>query len=465
MTSEIPNFYLSKKKAIRVSLLLVSIPLFLLIYFAGISPLYSIITLFILSGSILFLSKNECAGKPIFSPWFAFPIFYMLMYGVGSIRWIIEESEGIDKGVLLICLGLVSYFIGTLLVAKSRIQRIPPLMTDEMAFVRSSAILLFAIGFAFAILFYYKAGIPVLLEDKLDGRIVAVQKGGNNILFLARLVVPAFILYFIYFFLRDGCLNSQKRIDIYILFLMFLLSFLIMIGTAGRSDLFFLLFMMIVSHYHVSERVRTRTVIILGTILFFMVFIYGFVRVIGADPERLAVYSLFSEGLGIGSSMASMFIIYLIFQLSVYTGNFLVILKVFPNEMMFLQGSNFFITLNTILPGKQQTIGEIIKDVVGVEFKGGGINPTMLGELYLDFGSPYLVIIMFVYGVIYATAFNWYLKTRSLSSTYIYSYFTFVIIISVLGGLFSQLSRWYYLVVILLLLVVTSKSTYRWMKQ
>ncbi len=464
MRREVLNVYISKGKITRASLLLAALPLFFMIYFMGLNPLYSIIILFILGGSIIFLSKEECAGKAIFSPWHTFPIFYMLMYGIGSIRWIIEGSEGVNKGVLLICLGLVSYFIGTLLVARPRSYSSPPLIND-MVFVRISAILLFAIGLVFAIFFYYRAGIPVLLEDKLDGRIVAIQKGGNNILFLARLVVPAFILYFIYFFLKNSYINSQKSIDKIVLFLMFLLCFFVMIGTAGRSDLFFLLFMMMVSYYHVSERVRTKTIIILGSLLFFVVFLYGFIRVIGAEPERLAVYGLFSEGLGIGSNIVSMFIIYLIFQLSVYTGNFLIILKVFPSEIDFLYGGNFFITLNTLLPGKQQTIGEIVKDVIGIEFKGGGVNPTMLGELYLDLGVSYLVIVMFLYGIVYTSVFNWYLKTRNLSSTYIYSYLTFVMVISVLGGLFSQLSRWYFLVVILLLILVTSKSTYRWMKE
>ncbi len=287
-----------------------------------------------------------------------------------------------------------------------------------------------------------KSGLPAFAEDRLALRGEIIDRAGNNVLYLARLVAPSFMISYsfsAYFKKVHGRIVDGK-----LLAALFSVAFLVMISTSSRSDVFFILFMTLLISYLSSKALNIRKLFIASASIALAIFFLGYLRVMNALPDRLEFYLETAETWGFPLASFSAFAVYAILQLSVYTGNILEIISLVPEYLDHFHGRNFLITLSTVLPGKQITTGEILKDAAGLDFLGGGLNPTMLGELYLDNGVWYIGIMMFVYGVLYRISYTFLLERYSPSAILIHAYFTFTLVVSVLGGLFAQISRWYY---------------------
>lgn len=67
--------------------------------------------------------------------------------------------------------------------------------------------------------------------------------------------------------------------------------------------------------------------------------------------------------------------------------NFDLIVKAFPNRLNFLHGQSFFMDLAVLAPGYQPNFGTWLKDQLGLDFTGGSVTVTYLGELYANFGE------------------------------------------------------------------------------
>ncbi|MBA1333419.1 hypothetical protein QQ73_21040, partial [Candidatus Endoriftia persephone str. Guaymas] len=56
----------------------------------------------------------RCYKFEMLSPWGLFVIVYMLLYGVGSIRWIAEENANIARLISISTVGFLMYLLGSL---------------------------------------------------------------------------------------------------------------------------------------------------------------------------------------------------------------------------------------------------------------------------------------------------------------------------------------------------------------
>lgn len=66
--------------------------------------------------------------------------------------------------------------------------------------------------------------------------------------------------------------------------------------------------------------------------------------------------------------------------------NFDLIVNSFPSRLRFLYGKSYLMDLAVIAPGYQINFGTWLKDQLGLDFTGGSVTVTYLGEFYANFG-------------------------------------------------------------------------------
>lgn len=416
------------------------------------STLLVIMALIIIASSSFSIAKFKKLDP--LSPWVAFPILYFLIYGIGSIRWVLFGSENIIDLLVYSNIGIISYYLGTTVFVRSIVHTNNKYKSINAKRQSLAAIFLLIFGALGAATFFFRSGgIPVLSKDLFGGRMLAMELGSHNILYVARLTTVSFAFYFsFYSYVKNYYPHNMTQRKV-ILSTIFISALLMMLSTGNRSDIFFLGFIGIAIHYNSVERTRTLGVMLIALIMLMGIFSLGFYRVYSSDITQLDYLATVTSEAWNSTDILSLWLMYVLFQLSVYTSNFLLILSSFgEGGRDYLMGQVFFVTLWTALPGKQLPLGEILKTDLGLSFLGGGVNPTMLGELYLEFGAVYLVLMMFAYGVILSCLYRRLLNYRFPANNLLYSYVLYALVLSVTGGLFSQLSRWYYLGVILVVL-------------
>ncbi|MNP21876.1 hypothetical protein D3C76_1145130 [compost metagenome] len=93
------------------------------------------------------------------------------------------------------------------------------------------------------------------------------------------------------------------------------------------------------------------------------------------------------------------------YRLIIYISNLEKVFTAFiHHEKLF--GSTFLMDLSTALPGKQVDYQSWLKDIVGLEFEGFGIPPTIMGDLYINFGYPGIIFGCLAFGYLIKTIYQ-----------------------------------------------------------
>ncbi len=73
--------------------------------------------------------------------------------------------------------------------------------------------------------------------------------------------------------------------------------------------------------------------------------------------------------------------------------NYLQVFDIAPEFYGFRYGGSYLDPLWTALPGKQYALAMQLKSVLGMQFKGGGVVPGVLGEAWINFGALGFVLV------------------------------------------------------------------------
>lgn len=84
------------------------------------------------------------------------------------------------------------------------------------------------------------------------------------------------------------------------------------------------------------------------------------------------------------------------------------ILNSFPGREGFLWGRSVMINLATVAPGYQPLFDDYLKHFFNLTYSGGGLNPSIVGELYMTAGYPAIVLGMTMLGCL----FGWIYKRQ-----------------------------------------------------
>lgn len=88
-------------------------------------------------------------------------------------------------------------------------------------------------------------------------------------------------------------------------------------------------------------------------------------------------------------------------EVQVSSSNLELLVETFPSRLKYTHGLTLLYPFYTLLPGHQEGTAERLKDVLGVEFDGGGLTPTIVGDFYIDFGMPGVFLGMLAVGTIF----------------------------------------------------------------
>ena len=94
-------------------------------------------------------------------------------------------------------------------------------------------------------------------------------------------------------------------------------------------------------------------------------------------------------------------------QMYVNASNLERLVQLIPEETPHLWGRGYLIDLAVLLPGSQPNFGTWLKEVIGMEFPGGGITIGLFGEFYANWGAPVAVAGSFGVGLAMASIRPW----------------------------------------------------------
>lgn len=84
-----------------------------------------------------------------------------------------------------------------------------------------------------------------------------------------------------------------------------------------------------------------------------------------------------------------------------------VMYRYFPFHVPFQHGYTYLINLIMLLPGPGKDFTLWLKDAIGFSFSGGGITPSVFGELYINFGNIGIYIGSFILGFVFRKLDEW----------------------------------------------------------
>ena len=145
----------------------------------------------------------------------------------------------------------------------------------------------------------------------------------------------------------------------------------------------------------------------------------------------IVVYNSIRDGVIMGSFGESIFSA---FSNESYVGyiNLQYVLNCFPERHDYMYGYGYLINIIMLGPGNDLDFTLTLKQILGLSFSGGGVTPTILGELYLNFGYVGCMIGMFIIGMVYQKLTK---SIKMSESYYVPVWLTVMLCISIRTGI------------------------------
>jgi oligosaccharide repeat unit polymerase len=389
----------------------------------------------------------------IFSPTIAFPVLYFAVFGLGSLQllgyadrrvlWVTSYAAG----------GIIFYYTGVL-VTKFKMTRSRESSRHSKSLVGWDPFLMKLLIGSFVIIsvtatLYHavRTGLPLFIPNIEEMRIAIQREITAYILFLIRLITPAVFFLLAYGFLYHGVKSA-------VLFFTFAGGLFIILALANRHDVFtYSLGSLLIYHFG-RKNLNLKLlmpVILIGLLGLMAIGFYRLVSVSFMTPEKAFIIQI------AGHNTLLMFLAYSLVQFTIYPLNFATYLDTFPAILPFEYGYSFIRAVSTVLPGHQDLLDEYVKAKLNLQFLGGGINPTILGELYANFGLAG-ILGMSLYGALITYLFYNMQRSRCGINVFAYSFALACLLLSLIGGFFSYFLYFYYIVVIVVVHVITRRK-------
>ncbi|RCX29145.1 oligosaccharide repeat unit polymerase [Bacillus sp. AG236] len=417
--------------------------------------LYALFLLIIFAVIFLgFLFSYRTKGYlDILSPYVYFPLMYLVVYGVGPHKAITLNEEKGYQVLLIIFGGFLMYLMGALFVSSILIKReqnsknIKKLQKEETLVQvkrRYTKIkkLSFYIGVVAMVAFWAKAkGIPALMPDLENSRVVALEGNGIPYYFSMSIMVSVWI-----YFMQDVKIKKQA---IYLI-----IGVALLMSTGWRNTSVALICVAIIL-YHYRKPIPFKKLVITGVTLVFVITVSGLFRIYSSDLQGYELMTMMESGNYIGA-----FFSYLYSYPVVFTDNLILVIDGFSISKQFLHGASLVWNFFLLIPGYDvQAFDFVLKDYLGRGFAGGGLPPTLLGDLYLNFGYIGILIGMIIVGALNSFLHHKFMNNRNnlvgLASIIALYYLS----VSIRGGLenITLITTW----LLILVLALSKMSKYK----
>ncbi len=406
----------------------------------------AVLVLLSLAGAIYDLVHAYLASAPrsfdLFAPHVAFPVAYATLYGVGSLWFAhVRDPSQILHLYPLYFVGLLAFFGGVL--AASSFFREPPKAHGpvEAWIPRRLAVataLLFVFSTTMSLVVVLQAGVPILDRNVETSRTLVLPQVCGYVYYLARTIAVPSLLAIVYFFLHRERLSNPARLFWLVIAALGLLA---LAASGYRNGVVFVLPTALVAYSYLVRRVKGWHVALLLSVFVVLISAYGLFRYQGTIVwDTVAIVR------------------HLLFEVSVVPVGLVTIVDKFPSEIDFFYGRGMLLGFLALAPGKQVVLGPLLKELLGLDYVGGGFSPSVLGSFYLEFGWPGIVGGMFLWGVLLTFLFQ---RLRRRPAEYTVLFYSFVLVYSLVAirtGLLKDIFAVWFLVVLSIVHLYCRKS-------
>jgi len=379
-------------------------------------------------------------GRNIGYPVRAISVIWFIVFGIGpweyvqaGERYALEIVYSGGFSLLMLCCG---YILGRILGNQHQVPAAALLHIDTRVMWLRMRIV-FAISLVATAIFVAVGGIPALQPDALLSRLVVRDQVSSYVLFMLRAGQIPFY-YALALYLCGALRKSPGRTQL--LILMFFVTLFVNWIPAWRNPLMMIILTTMFVFSYSLTKISSFKLTMAAAMAILAMLVLGYLRLMRfAEVENSSTYNYF---LANSSSEFEIFILFIVSQFSSYSYGYLNVLQIFPSRSPFLYGGVFLTSLATILPGKQEMLDDKLKRLAGANFEGGGLNLSLLGESYADFGWVGVMVYPFIYGVV----LGWLMRRVELARTparvVVAAFATTSICLGSLMGLLSLMNFW-----------------------
>lgn len=367
-----------------------------------------LLNVFLLSIPVIYsinssLKKNFQVFSPVFFPFVYFSLYYLVPC---LIKLWADEFHAPFYLKWLHLFGINMFLVGVLVSNIIRRRRKIHISLNFEIFKIQDIMQLLFLGLFFLAVYGFISTIPFQLI-KLGNieqlrRVAEIGKGYikiPGILFTSMAIL----------FLCGKRLAIYKRLN--------LLDFLIFLGgsaaifiTTGHKSPALLPWIILLGLYSKYSIMNVRKLMLVGISLFIVIGTLTYLRGGGAGKSIYA--TIIHQGFG--------------YFYHVYEANYLSILVALEEDKLgFQDGKEYLDNMKMIIPrflypDKPLSFDYYLKEKLGRKFEGGGLPPTMIGSLYLNFGLKGVILGMLMIGFAYNILYYRFLNTVFLSKAVIY---------------------------------------------
>lgn len=343
------------------------------------------------------LLRGENIGYPIR----IISVIWFVIYCLGSSKWFLLGNDNAvfvsfysAFALLSLCSG---YIIGNVVYWRHRQANTSRHLTNFQVRIGSAvtrAQIVLAASFVATLVFIAVGGFPAFRADALTYRLEVRDRVSSYVLFMLRSGQVYLYLYLSVLFFQRKFIGRQR------LKAVSLISFVLFVNyiPGWRNPLMFISMTVLFIYALSKNSIRALPVLASAFVSVLLILVAGFFRLFNlADGQEVASVEYFNR---LGSTKLEIFFLWASSQFSNYSFGFLTAIDIFPSKVNYLFGGVLPTTLYTILPGKQELLDEKLKRWSGLDFDGAGLNLTLLGESYADFGWYGVLIYPLLYGLI-----------------------------------------------------------------
>ncbi len=356
----------------------------------------------------------------LFSPLVAFPIIYVLWFGVGSLTfWEDANPPRYEYFVM----GLLSYLAGALTMRRKGAATGEACGSESASWsalrFRLVVYSLFFLMTGSYVMLIAQIGIPTIHDD------VAFRRAALSSHHYLGAILQSSATTLMLFSAAD--LWSHKRtlapatsIGVIVLGALFLASF----GNKGFV-IIPLLTLLILRHYW-KKAIPGGRFFFVSACLFLISVGYDYTRAMAVNEMEDTTWDemLYTAGA---------------FTLYTNLSNFRDIVQAIPSEVPYQHGYLTFGVLLQTLPGHHESSDEFFRRILGSDFIGGGQPGTVLAPFYGDFGVTGILLGMFLFGAFSAKTYGWTKEKPTFFRVLLYSWLAQTAILSVYGALVTYI--------------------------
>ena len=300
-----------------------------------------------------------------------FSAFYVVLFAFGPMMLYMEGYNYYREVGNFIIISYLCFAVGYRFAGKGKIKHNSHKMflpANKPKSVLAIALMVFFVGMGAYSIYFVKNRHYVFTADLENSRVTAAA-GNGLFLWLGSLVwLSVYMMYE-----QNLITDKYKRVT----YLMFAGSAIFSILLGFRSALvnpILVLFFM----KNKKKEIPIRKMIALILTLFAFVGVYGAIRGGGGSSYD----SLLSE-----------------FKVSSVNLNY--ILNAFPRKVEYQMGASYFMDFQALIDDNVGGVTMWLKDALGLNFAGGGVTPTLIGEFYINWGIVGVLIGMTFSGVLF----------------------------------------------------------------